>query len=55
MELVSTRAKLEGYREMTAVLSHKLRSPVAVLDYKVLKKMLPKNIIPAHDGLTINL
>ena len=26
-----------------------------VLDYKVLKKMLPKNIIPAHDGLTINL
>tara|TARA_B100001057_G_scaffold401204_1_gene412632 strand:- start:357 stop:1130 length:774 start_codon:yes stop_codon:yes gene_type:complete len=26
-----------------------------VLDYKVLKKMLPKNIIPAHDGLTLNL
>ena len=26
-----------------------------VLDYKVLKKMLPKNVIPAHDGLTINL
>ena len=26
-----------------------------VLDYKVLKKKLPKNIIPAHDGLTINL
>ncbi len=26
-----------------------------VLDYKILKKMLPKNIIPAHDGLTINL
>tara|TARA_B100000035_G_scaffold97326_1_gene82541 strand:+ start:1169 stop:1939 length:771 start_codon:yes stop_codon:yes gene_type:complete len=26
-----------------------------VLDYKVLKKFLPKNVIPAHDGLTINL
>ena len=26
-----------------------------VLDYKVLKKLLPKNVIPAHDGLTINL
>ena len=26
-----------------------------VLDYKQLKKNLPKNIIPAHDGLTIKL
>jgi len=26
-----------------------------LLDYKVLKKLLPKNIIPAHDGLTIDL
>ena len=26
-----------------------------VLDYKVLKKLLPKNTIPAHDGLTIKL
>ena len=26
-----------------------------VLDYKKLKKVLPKNIIPAHDGLTIVL
>ena len=26
-----------------------------VLDYKILKKQLPKNIIPAHDGLTIEL
>ena len=26
-----------------------------VLDYKVLKKVLPKNVIPAHDGLIINL
>ena len=25
------------------------------LDYKKLKKILPKNVIPAHDGLTINL
>jgi len=26
-----------------------------VLDYKELKKKIPKNVIPAHDGLTINL
>ena len=26
-----------------------------VLDYKVLKKLLPKKVIPAYDGLTINL
>ena len=26
-----------------------------VLDYNDLKKLLPKNIIPAHDGLTLNL
>ena len=26
-----------------------------VLDYKVLKKLVPKNVIPAHDGLTLNL
>ena len=26
-----------------------------VLDYNELKKMLPKNVIPAHDGLTISL
>ena len=25
------------------------------LDYKKLKSVLPKNVIPAHDGLTINL
>ena len=27
----------------------------SVLDYKELKKKLPKNVIPAHDGLTVNL
>ena len=26
-----------------------------VLDYKLLKKVLPKNVVPAHDGLTIDL
>ena len=26
-----------------------------VLDYRILKKLLPKNVIPAHDGLTIKL
>ena len=27
----------------------------SVFDYKVLKKILPKNVIPAYDGLTIKL
>ena len=26
-----------------------------VLDYKTLKKQLPKNVVPAHDGLTLAL
>ena len=26
-----------------------------VLDYKTLKKLLPKNVVPAHDGLTLKL
>ena len=26
-----------------------------ILDYNELKKKLPKNVVPAHDGLTINL
>ena len=26
-----------------------------VLDYKELRKMLPTNVFPAHDGLTVNL
>ena len=26
-----------------------------ILDYKVLKKQLPKNVLPAYDGLTISL
>ena len=26
-----------------------------ILDYKTLKNLLPKNVIPAHDGLTIKL
>ena len=26
-----------------------------VLDYNVLKKLLPRNVIPAHDGLTLEL
>jgi phosphoribosyl 1,2-cyclic phosphate phosphodiesterase len=25
------------------------------IDYDKIKKLLPKNVIPAHDGLTINL
>ena len=26
-----------------------------VLDYKKLNKVLPRNVVPAHDGLTVEL
>ena len=25
------------------------------IDYKEIRKLLPKNVIPAYDGLTVNL
>ena len=42
---------IEKFKPKNAILTN--LSPV--LDYKVLKKLLPKNVIPAHDGLTIKL
>ena len=42
---------IELFKPKKAILTN--LSPV--LDYKVLKKILPNNIIPAHDGLTIKL
>ena len=49
--LESSLAIIKIYKPKTAILTN--LSPV--LHYKVLKKMLPKNIVPAHDGLSINL
>ncbi len=40
--------KLKPKKSILTNLSH-------ILDYKTLKKKIPKNVIPAHDGLTINL
>ncbi len=42
---------IEKFKPKKAILTN--LSPV--LDYKVLKKILPKNITPAHDGLTLEL
>ena len=42
---------IKKFKPKNAILTN--LSPV--LDYKVLKKLLPKNVIPAHDGLTIKL
>jgi len=42
---------IKKFKPKNAILTN--LSPV--LDYKILKKLLPKNVIPAHDGLTINL
>ncbi len=49
--LETSLAVIEKFKPKKAILTN--LSPV--LDYKVLKKMMPKNVIPAHDGLTINL
>ena len=42
---------IKKFKPKNAILTN--LSPV--LDYKILKKLLPKNVIKAHDGLTIKL
>ena len=42
---------IKKFKPKNAILSN--LSPV--LDYNQLKKVIPKNVIPAHDGLTIKL
>ena len=49
--LETSLAVIEQFKPKKAILTN--LSPV--LDYKVLKKMLPKNVIPAHDGLSLIL
>jgi phosphoribosyl 1,2-cyclic phosphate phosphodiesterase len=49
--LETSLAVIKKFKPKMAILTN--LSPV--LDYKELKKMMPKNVIPAHDGLTINL
>ena len=49
--LASSLAVIKKFKPKKAILTN--LSPV--LDYKILKKMLPKSVIPAHDGLTLNL
>ena len=49
--LETSLAIIKQFKPKKAILTN--LSPV--LDYKTLKKMLPKNVIPAHDGLTVNL
>ena len=49
--LETSLALIKKFKPKKAILTN--LSPV--LDYKALKKVIPKNVIPAHDGLTINL
>ena len=49
--LETSLAVIKKFKPKKAILTN--LSPV--LDYKELKKKLPHNVIPAHDGLTINL
>tara|TARA_B100001093_G_scaffold16942_1_gene15387 strand:- start:152 stop:700 length:549 start_codon:yes stop_codon:yes gene_type:complete len=49
--LENSLSMIKKFKPKNAILTN--LSPA--LDYKVLKKLLPKNVIPAHDGLTIEL
>ena len=49
--LETSLAVIKKFKPKNAILTN--LSPV--LDYKVLKNIIPKNVIPAYDGLTINL
>ena len=49
--LENSLSMIKKFKPKHAILTN--LSPV--LDYKALKKLLPKNVIPAHDGLTIKL
>ena len=42
---------IKKFKPKNAILTN--LSPI--LDYKILKKLLPKNVIPAYDGLTLKL
>ena len=49
--LETSLSLIKKFKPKKAILTN--LSPV--LDYKVLKKMLPQNVVPAHDGLTLEL
>ncbi len=49
--LETSLAVIKKFKPKKAILTN--LSPV--LDYKALKKIIPNNVIPAYDGLTINL
>ena len=49
--LETSLSMISKFKPKNAILTN--LSPV--LDYKTLKKMLPKNVVPAHDGLTLKL
>ena len=49
--LETSLSMISKFKPKNAILTN--LSPI--LDYKILKKLLPKNIVPAHDGLSIKL
>ena len=49
--LETSLSVIKQFKPKKAILTN--LSPV--LDYKTLKKMIPNNVIPAHDGLTLEL
>ena len=49
--LENSLSMISKFKPKNAILTN--LSPV--LDYKILKKMLPKNVVPAYDGLTLKL
>ena len=51
LEIMKKFFMISKFNPKNAILTN--LSPV--LDYKALKKLLPKNVVPAHDGLSIKL
>ena len=49
--LETSLSMISKFKPKNAILTN--LSPV--LDYKILKKMLPKNVVPAYDGLSLKL
>ena len=49
--LETSLSMISKFKPKNAILTN--LSPV--LDYKILKKLLPKNVVPAHDGLSVKL
>ena len=49
------KASHRGSKEMDIFLGNFVKKHIADLDYNDLKRRVPSNVIPAYDGLRLNL